>query len=381
MKKYIGILSIIAAIALVAFLMIMHEEPEKESKAEELMEAHIVSVKPQTVTDIITGHGQVKARWETTLSSEVSGRILSVSDKFLSGAEFNKGDVLAVVDDTNYLAALAEAKSRLATAKRTLKEEEQRSKIAQENWETSGFLGKPTDLVLRKPQLAEARAAIESAKAAIKKAEYDLKQTKITAPYDGVVISRNINPGNLLQMGTVIGSIYDRSLYEITVPLSVHAVARLPKQESEAKHKVIIRSQKSDKIWEGSVSRIEQVIDQKNRWQNVIIEMSNSKELLPGEFVTVEFTGQIYDNILAFPENIPGSDGYVWYVDAQNHLQRFTPDILFKRDGQIFIKAPTEKEFTANLTIAKDIYLPDIKVNPIMPTSISSLEKGGSDGK
>jgi len=360
MKRFIGILSIIAAIGIVAVLTILHVEPEENDVEIGLMQVNVVSVQPQKITDIITGHGQVKPRWETTISSEVNGRVLSVSEKFLSGAEFSKDDVLAVIDDTAYVAALEKAKAVLTTAKRKLKEEQQRSKIAADNWKSSGFKSKPSGLVLRQPQLEEAKIAIEAGKAAVKKAEYDLAQTKITVPYDGVVVSRNINPGDFLQIGIEVGKIYDRSLYEVSIPLSINDIARLSK--SDDPQDVVISSEQGNDTWLGIVSRIEQVIDQKNRWQNVVVEITETQGLLPGAFVRADFTGNSYENVLVVPENMPSNNGYLWYVDVNNSLQRFMPEILFQKDGMLFVKSPFETQDPLHMTIGQDVFFPDVKV-------------------
>ncbi|MGH1379057.1 MAG: efflux RND transporter periplasmic adaptor subunit [Alphaproteobacteria bacterium] len=363
MKRFIGVISIIVAMGFVTVLTMINEEPEERDELKGLMQVHVVKVKPEKVIDRITGHGQVNPRWQTALSSEVSGRVLSVSEKFLSGTEFNQGDVLAAIDDKAYIAALKTAKSDLATAQRIFKEEQQRSKIAADNWKSSGFKSKPSGLVLRKPQLAEAQANIESAKAVITKAEYDWAQTKITAPYDGVVIERVINPGDFLQTGSLIGRVYDRSLYDIIVPLSMDDIARLP--QGLQKGSVTIYSTRTNQTWSGKVSRIEQVVDPQNRWQNVVITITDTKGLLPGEFVNVEFEGRAYDKVLAIPENIPANNGSVWYVDAQHRLQNFTPDTLFRKNGILFVHAPFEKRNTLHVTAGSDAFLPDVKVEPI----------------
>ncbi|MGH1376737.1 MAG: efflux RND transporter periplasmic adaptor subunit [Alphaproteobacteria bacterium] len=375
MKRFIGILSILVSIACVTALTVMNDGPEEHHDETSLMQVHTIRIQPQTVTDIVIGYGQIRPRWQTTTSSEVSGRVLEVSDKFLSGSSFNKDDVLAIIDNTAYVAALKNRKVELATAKRVLEEEEQRSKIAKENWKSSGFKGKPSDLVLRKPQMSEAKMAIDAAYAAIKKAEYDLERTKITVPYDGIVINRNINPGDYAQEGALIGAVYDRSLYEVVVPLGLNEITRL--SDDRKKQSVILRSERSDnKMWHGKVTRIEQVVDAQNRWQNVIVSVEDTEGLLPGEFVEVEFTGHSYDDVIAVPENLPANDGYVWYVDVTQKLQRFSPDILFRKDGLIFIRMPFDRPGSIQLTVGRDIFMPDLQVTPIAKSESSIHQVG-----
>lgn len=361
MKRFIGIIAIIMTIGLVIILHTLRSEPEEKTVQDSVLHVNVQRIQPQAITDIITGHGQVNPRWRTTISSEVNGRILNVSEKFLSGVAFNKGDILAEIDGTAYVATLKAARGMLATARRILKEEQQRAKIARENWESSGFTDQPSDLVLRKPQLEEAKTAIASAEASVNKAEYDLAQTQITAPYDGVVISRNINPGDFVQVGMEVGRVYDRRLYEAVIPLSAQKIARLS-QGSRTQQVIISAKKHRNALWIGSVSRIEQVIDTQNRWQNVVIEISDHQGLLPGDFIRAEFQGSQYDTVLVVPENMPANDGYLWYVDEQERLQRFDPDVLFQKEGMLFVAHPFNRGSALNLTVGRNLFLPDVKV-------------------
>ncbi len=364
MKRYIGIGSILIAMTGVVILTLTRENPTKNEEIVQLTQVTVSNITSQKIDDIIIGHGQVSARWQTTLASEVTGRVLKVSEKLLSGAQFKKGDVLAVIDATTYKADLASAKATFETARRTLKEEQQHANIAADNWETSGFKGKPSNLVLRKPQLREAKANIESAASTVRKAEYNLAQTKIVAPYDGVVLERTINPGDMLQMGAQIAQIYDRTIFEVHVPLNNHEIARL--RDDVIGSPVTLIAQQGQKSWHGKVARMEQSIDAKNRWQNVIVEIIEKDALLPGAFVTTELSGQNYDRMITLPEYFVGNDGMVWFVDTQNRLQKFAADILFQKDGSLFIFPPENFHEPALITPARDIYLAGVKVTPVI---------------
>ncbi len=363
MRKFIGILSISVSVIAVTILTITREEPETEKKEiEKSIEVSILDIKQENVTDMIKGYGQVRARWKTTLASEVRGRVLSVSEKLFSGAQFNKGEVLATIDNTTYEVELADAEAALAKANRILKEEEERSKVAADEWDIRGYARKPSNLVLRKPHIQEARAAVKSAKVKIKKAKYDLTQTRITAPYDGIVIERNINPGDFLQVGIQIAKIYERGIYEIAIPLNGNEIQRLPANSKGVT--IRLYSEHTDKVWDGKISRLEQVIDNQNRWQNIIIEIIHTTGLLPGQFLTAEIPGKNYNNILAIPENVLSDDGHIWFVNEQDHLQKFKANILFHKSGSIYVHSPAFLHTSTRITAEQDFFLEGIKVAP-----------------
>lgn len=372
MKKYIGILSVVSALAVAIMLTITQEAPSKVAEAPHPYGVKVREVRFQTVNDVVTGHGQVSARWQTSLTSEIGGRILSVSDQLLVGAKFSRGDVLATVETTPYRAALANAQAALATSLRVLQEEELRAKIAIENWESSGFTTRPTDLVMRKPQLLEAQANIMSSEMAVAKARYDLAQTRIIAPYDGVVLERAISPGDILQAGTRIGRIYDRSVFEVRVPLADAEINRLGLDIIDLP--VEITTDANQRKWRGKVARVEQSVDIKNRWKNIIVEVSETTGLVPGMFVTVNIPGKQYDNLIVLPERFVGPDHTVWFVDQQNLLHKFAADIVFSRDGEFFIRPSPDFQANTRITPHQNIYLAGVKVAPVAVTSVDDLE-------
>ena len=57
--------------------------------------------------------------------------------------------------------------------------------------------------------VAQLKAALESAKAAVARAELAIEKTQIVAPFDGIVETRTVEMGDLLNIGTVCASILD----------------------------------------------------------------------------------------------------------------------------------------------------------------------------
>ncbi len=363
MKRLVGVCSILLAIIGCVVTLNVREELHKDNSTPKPMRVVVHKVQAQSVDDAVIGHGQISARWQTTLSSEVTGRVIDVSENLLVGETFQKGDVLVTLAAAPYEAALARAEAALETSKRALEEELQRVRIAEDNWTNSGFEGTPSDLVLRKPQLREARANVTSSAAAVRKAEYDLAQTKVTAPYDGVVLERNVNPGGVLQNGMQIARIYDGTIFEVRIPLSVRESERLKRLIIDAP--VMVESSSDKRKWRGRVARVEQSIDTKNRWKNVVVEIQNTEGLFPGMFVAAHLPGKNHKHAIILPEHFLGEGGNVWIVDKQSRLQRFPANVLFRNDGKIIISSPMDPSVETHVTPARDIYLPGVHVVPL----------------
>lgn len=341
MKRLIGIFALTLSVGVTVFLVSAQEEPQAGVEATAPLHVKVQDLLPRTVTETVTGYGLVRPRWQSTLASGLQGTVLHVSEEFQAGSAFQEGEVLASLDPVAYRAAVASANSTLSTARRTLREEEQRATIAQETWDASGLSGTPSALALRKPQLEEAQAAVEAAEEALRLARHELTQAEIRAPFDGVVLERNINPGDFLQPGTVIGTIFDNRVLEVVVPLSGDEISRLA-QPNEAQV-VALTSRGSDTVWIGSIARIEQSINVVSRRQNVIVEISDALGLVPGQFLTAEFVGKVHQNVFEVPEHLLAKDGVLWVVDPQNKLQKQPSTPVFFADGYVYLYAPVDR--------------------------------------
>lgn len=370
LARLVGVSILAAASATVAYVTLTQEGMGVRPKGKTTPRVTVQAIAPVSATDRVHGQGRVRARWQTTLASEVRGRVRTVSEGFHAGSLFAKGDVLATVDATAYELAFAQARAALAAATRVLREEEQRAKVAAESWTSSGLTGTPPALVVREPQLDEARAALDAARAALKKAEYDLARTRVTAPYDGVVLERNINPGDFLQIGSQVGRIYDRRVYEVVVPLGSRELARLTPNVIGTP--ATLRSGRDRRTWTGEVSRAGPSIDPTNHWRDVIIEIDDTEHLLPGQSLTAELEGQGYERVLFIPENIVAEDGHIWFVDARTRLARLRPEVLFRRHGQLVVLAPPGLGRALRVTPPSSSFLPGVKVVPIA---------GGAEGR
>lgn len=137
--------------------------------------------------------GRTQAFRHVEVRAEQSGRIISEPVK--RGARVSQGDLLCeiAVDDRD--SNLLEARSRQEQAEF----EYEASLDLQER-------GLQSDVIV-----AQLKAALESAKAAVARAELALARTKIVAPFDGVVETRSVELGDLLNAGTVCASVLDDS--------------------------------------------------------------------------------------------------------------------------------------------------------------------------
>lgn len=169
--------------------------------------------------------GRTEAARSVTLMAETSGKV--VSQPTPKGTLVNAGDVLCEIDMGTRAASLAEARARLAEAEANapsagarVAEAQARLEEAQTNLDNAqslfkgGFAAETrvisakaamesarAGLVVAEAGAASAEAAIESARTALAAIERDIANTRITAPFDGVLESDTAELGSLLQPG------------------------------------------------------------------------------------------------------------------------------------------------------------------------------------
>ena len=89
-----------------------------------------------------------------------------------------------------------------------------------------------TDLYLRKPQVLSAQAQVKSALASLKRAKRDLDNCRVVAPYDALVVERDIGVGQYITAGTRVAVLNNIESAEIHVPIAGFDSVFLPEDYS-----------------------------------------------------------------------------------------------------------------------------------------------------
>ncbi|REL28207.1 efflux RND transporter periplasmic adaptor subunit [Thalassotalea euphylliae] len=378
---FIGAASIFAA---VSFNQVQstggpnRQPPKAQVKVPEVA---VVRAQLQQVQASIKGYGEVQAHYRLNLTAQVSGKVNHLADHFATGQLFNEGDVLVTLDQQPYLQALADAKLTLANAELALIQEQRNSNQALAEWQRSGLAESESasDLVLRKPQLKAMQAQVESARRAVNKAKYDLAQTEIRAPFNGVIVSRDVQPGSYLQMGAQVASIYSTDLAEVRVLLSEQQWQNLPTREQGLGLAAELSSPNSAQRWPAKVTRAEAHLDSDSRQRAIIVSVSKplaqATPLHDGTFVDVEIQGKALDQVWQLPASALTQQGNIWYVDGNQELQHFVPQIQFSQGNAIYI-APFAENTELNI-VAKPLssYLPGMKMSAKVNTQVSVQAK------
>lgn len=350
-KIILPIVILIAAAFVGKVIVNSKPQPEKKTPPPRVVAVEVVNVQPETVRLSVESQGTVRPRMETQLTAEVAGRIESVSPNFREGGIIKKGEVLIQIETVDYEAALANAQAQLAQAKFTLAQEQAQSEQAAADWEDLGR-GDPSDLALRKPQLEQAQAMIDSSKAGVIRAERNLERTKLRAPYDGRVIAQNVDLGQYVGANTVIGMIYATDVAEVFLPLSSHELGRLDlpsgldANDDITGPKVTLSTDYGNRryTWEGQIIRTGAQFDSRSRLLDVVVEITDPlatdrnqpgrPPLKPGTYVEAQIQGREVRDAYSIPRSALREGDTVLIAKAD--------DTLTQREV-VVIQADTEK--------------------------------------
>ena len=194
---------------------------------------------------VLNASGYVTARRRATVSSKVTGKVVEVFVE--EGKAIRKGQVLARLDDSQIRAALAVAQAQLGAAQRGAAEDEARLKQAELNLDRrarlikEGVVGRAEvddaqgDVDSLKARIAMAHQQVQVSEAQVNARQTDLTDMVVRAPFDGIAISKDAQPGEMISpvsagggfTRTGICTIVDMSSLEIEVDVSETYINRV----------------------------------------------------------------------------------------------------------------------------------------------------------
>ena len=376
-KKLKPLFILLGAFAISYLLWLLGQvqpDPVEEAPAPDVI---VEILTPKDFQIQISSNGTTTPLTQTVLTAEVGGEVIYRSKKFSEGSSVIEGEILAKIDDTDLQLQYKNALLQLANAEVQHSLQLAEAEVAKEAWEKIGD-GVASDLTLKKPQLKQAEALLEVAKAQVSSAEKKLNKTEIVAPYAGRIQSVNIDLGTTIIPGQPVGALYTSSEIEVTLAvkdndlqfLSIPMDGRKLDPSEQALVEIGSFYKGKNQTWIGRLERVDGIIDPVTRMINLIAVFKNDfietdKPNLPiGLFVEAQIDGIILKDIYSIPVNAISENNEVYIVNNDNELVLRQLSILKKYSDFVIVKdglKAGERIVISKLSTASN----GIKVNPV----------------
>ncbi len=357
---------LVVAIGIGSALVLNRPEARQQPTRPPVLVVETLTATRIPTTFTVTTQGEVAPRTETTLISEVSGQIVQVSPSFVSGGFFSKGELLVRIDPRIYDARVKRARANVAAARTQVATENAMATYALEDWQRLQELqadndwrrehtghghtkDAPSELTLRKPQLAAALAQLESAEAELVEAEGDLERTSIRAPYTGMVREKLSDLGQYVRVGDRLAAVFAVDYAEVRLPLTQADLQflDLPRTSDATPVPVTLTARVAgeERRWDGEVSRTEGVFDSRTRVLYAVaqvqdpygLEVASQEPLRIGTFVNAEIQGRHGGALFAVPRHAVYQGTTLWLVDEENRLESAEIGIVRAEEEYVYV--------------------------------------------
>jgi len=297
---------------------------EKEVK----IEAISVSTAMPTISSIIlttTLQGTALPIREAKISAKVDGRLLDI---FVEENSFVKqGNIVAKLDPTDAQIRLLQAEVGLATAKAGLKQAETNLELAKIEFERaqrlketnsiaqSAFDKASTGYKMACAQFELANTQIAQAETGVTAIKQQLAETNITSPISGIIASKFINKGEMVNPGVPILMVMDISTIKVELAVSEDLMTKIKRGDKTE----VYFDAYPNKRFIGIISNIFPIINPHSRTFNIILHIPNPTHLIkPGMFARVKIELEKHQDVLCVPQEAVfnrGLNNYLYVVE------------------------------------------------------------------
>lgn len=246
------------------------KDGKPEEKKAEAVPVEVAAVAKRAISASYSGTANLEAPSEAQVVAKTSGVLLQLLAE--EGDQVKAGQVLARIDPDR-------PRLEMERARATMRKLENNYRRSQELLASKLVSAEASDQI---------RYDLEAARAAYEMAQLELSYTNIVAPIDGVIASRSVKPGNLIQLNS--------SLFRIVDDSRLEAVLNVPERDLATMQEGLAVRMTADampgKVFEGVIDRVSPVVDGGSGTFRVVTAFPGGEGLRPGMFGRIEV---VYD--------------------------------------------------------------------------------------
>jgi membrane fusion protein (multidrug efflux system) len=289
-----------------------------KQKEPEAIPVEVVAVARRAIAASYTGTAPLEARGESQVVAKTSGVALAVLVE--EGQRVRAGQPLVRLDPDRARLAVAQAEAQMRKLENSYRRSQQL--VAQQ--------------MISVNDVDQIKYDLENIRAQHRLAVLELSYTTVTAPISGVVASRDIKPGNFVQINSPIIRIVDSSRLEATLNVPEREIAKLkPGQKVKLTADAL-----PGRLFTGTVDRVSPVVDTGKGTFRVVAAFAGDGELQAGMFSRLSINYDQRADALVVPRNALLEDGGdpAVYVVRDDKARRASLKLGYDDSGWIEVR-------------------------------------------
>ncbi|MBL7214915.1 MAG: HlyD family efflux transporter periplasmic adaptor subunit [Phycisphaerae bacterium] len=351
---------IIPAVIVIGALAFAKHQIDTRPKAERQkppQQARLVTVQTAQQTNhqtVVSAMGTVVPAKQITLSPEVGGRIVFVSPLVIPGGAIQKGQTLIRIDSRDYETVVKQRESEVTKAQLNLKLEQGNQLVAQQEYEMLDDIVQDQDeeLVLRKPHLEQAKAALEAAKSALAKAQLDVARCTITAPFNAVIQDKFVDVGAQVTASSSLLTLMGTDEYWVQVKVFVDELGWLTipenNQQIGSSVKVYNSAAWGEGVYrDGMVLRLLGQLEEEGRLAQLLVsvkdplslenDLSDVPPILVDSYVRVDIEGTMLETVFGIKRDYLRDGDNIWIMNDEDRMEIRPVEVVFREKQMVYL--------------------------------------------
>jgi membrane fusion protein (multidrug efflux system) len=326
------------------------------------------TVQTRDLAEMLSLTGTLDPRSEVTVVPEIAARLERVLKT--EGDRVARGELLAVLDDADFVLARDRAKAYLDVAEANRAHARAEKDRADSLLKTGGITDK--DHLAAQVAVQVADASHSQARSELAIAERQVGRTQITAPIGGRIAKRHADAGAIVAAGTPLYTIVDDSVFEFRSSVASGDFGKVRVGEKV----VVTVDALPGFVTEGEVNRIAPQVDARSRSFEIIIRVPGKPQLVSGLFARAQVKVRDVPGGLTVPPAALLRDGSdpskaQTYVVVDGKAER--------RDVQVGVEVPDAVQVTSGLKAGEAVVIdPPSALGPGTQVQVERGTKVGS---
>jgi len=305
----------------------------------------VIDSSPRDYPLTLEAAGTVASAFELEIRPQVGGKILALHPDFEPGGRIPAGSTILQIEPDDFALAVTAAEAEIAKARAAIALEQGRRIVAREELnilqESIKVDASSEALALRKPQLKQVEAELGVAVNKLKRAQLDLARTRLTLPYDVLVLERARVSGEVVADRELVGRVTRADEYWVELRTRPGLIKHLRARTPDAPGSGVIISYRGD-TFEGEILRIRADLAAGSRLAGLIVAVpiqgTDDHRLLLGSYVQAEIQAGEMKQVVVAPRRAVRDNLRLWVVDKADRLQVRTAEVAWESGQRLLLR-------------------------------------------